>query len=96
MRNDQQHNTDLTTQTDHPYWPTWARFLQQHGLDRIAFSLLESTGPLAVIGAQVIYLGEPFLNQAFPARNLQALADLFENQAEMKSFAAYLRETKQP
>jgi len=73
-------------------WPTWARFLQRWGLGEAAATMLDAAGPIAVFGAQAIYLGQPFLDHAFPAGHLQALADLLEDRTETTTFAAYLRE----
>ena len=73
-------------------WPIWARFLHQRGLDRIAAALFEAAGPWAVLGAQFIYIGQPFLHQAIPNGQLQDLAHLFEDEKECKEFSAFLRE----
>jgi hypothetical protein len=54
--------------------------------------MLDAAGPIAVLGAQAIYLGQPFLDHALPAGHLQALANLLEDKAETTTFAAYLRE----
>jgi hypothetical protein len=56
--------------------------------------MLEVSGPLAVLGAQIVYLGQPFLNQTASARHMQALANLLESPTEIKTFAAFLREGK--
>jgi hypothetical protein len=73
-------------------WPKWARFLHRWGLEDFAACMLEATGPLAVLAAQFVYLGQPFINQGTAASHVQALAELLENPAEIKSFAAFLRE----
>lgn len=79
-------------QTDHTLWPKWARFLQHWGVDGIAAFLMEAGGPLTVLAAQVVYLGQPFLRQSDSEGHLQALVDLFEDQEEGQMFAAFLRE----
>jgi len=79
-------------QSNRTLWPTWAQFLQRWGLGDVAAYTLEAAGPLAVFGAQFIYLGQPFLKQAVPAGHLQALANLLEDSSQMKDFAAFLRE----
>lgn len=79
-------------QADRDLWPEWAGFLQRWGLRDIAVVLLDAAGPLSFLGAQLIYFGQPFFNRSAPQRNLAALAALFEDQSEMKSFAAFLRE----
>lgn len=79
-------------QADRDLWPEWARFLQHWGLRDVAVILLDAAGPLSILGAQLIYIGQPFFGQSASRRNLAALAALFEDQSEMKSFAAFLRE----
>jgi hypothetical protein len=83
-------------QADRTLWPRWASFLHRWGLKDLAAVLMDAAGPLSILGAQMIYFGQPFLPQAFPHRNLTALADLLENQTELKSFAAFLREDPTP
>ncbi len=73
-------------------WQKWARILQRWRLDGIAAFIMEAGGPLAVLAAQALYLGQPFFRQSMPEANFQALANLFEDQEEGQLFAAYLRE----
>jgi hypothetical protein len=79
-------------QKDRSFWPEWARILQQYGLTELAAALLEAAGPLNVFFAQVVFIGQPFLNQVVPEERLMALASLFEDQEETRSFAAFIRE----
>ena len=81
-------------QLDRSLWPGWARLLQRWGVQNIASFFLEAAGPLNILAAQVIYLGQPFLKQAVSSDHLQALAALFEDQDEARRFAALLREGK--
>jgi hypothetical protein len=81
-------------QTDRSLWHNWARFLQRWGLDGITAFLMEAGGPLSVLAAQAIYMGQPFLRQSMPEGHLHALAELFEDQEEGHMFAAFLREGK--
>ena len=76
------------------YWTGWAQFLQRFGLQQPAAVLLEAAGPLAWLFAQVVYLGQPFLDGSQNGGQWQALAGLLENQEESRSFAAFLREEK--
>ena len=78
--------------TDHTLWQNWARFLQHWGVDGIAAFLMEAGGPVSILAAQAIYMGQPFLRQSMPEGHLQALANLFEDQEEGHMFAAFLRE----
>ncbi len=73
-------------------WQKWARILQRWKLDGIAAYVIDAGGPLAILAAQALYLGQPFLRQSMPDGQLQALANLFEDQEQGQLFAAYLRE----
>ena len=79
-------------QPDHSLWKRWAHLLQRWGLQNVASFLLEAGGPINILAAEMIYLGQPFLNRAVPSSQLQALADLFEDRDQAKQFAAFLRE----
>lgn len=79
-------------QPDRSHWPEWARVLQHWGMNDIAASVLDSAGPLNFFLAQMVYLGQPFLKAMLPGGSSDALAQLFENQDESRSFATYLRE----
>jgi hypothetical protein len=73
-------------------WPAWARFLRRLGLEGLAVWTLEAAGPLTVFGAQALYIGEPFLRPVLSQTQVSALACLLENDGEMRSFIAFLRE----
>lgn len=79
-------------QKDRSYWPEWARFLQQWGLDDIVAAMLEAAGPVNLLLAQVVYAGQPILRKMVPGESLDALTILIEDQGESRSFAAFLRE----
>lgn len=73
-------------------WRDWARKLHGWGVQDLAASLLEGAGPLTLLGAQLIYLGQPLLRWAVPDGQLLALAALLEEPDHTRAFAAYLRE----
>ena len=79
-------------QKDRSFWPEWARFLQHSGLAEIVAALMHSAGPLNRLLAQVLYAGRPFLWQAVSKERFDALVQIFEDQEESRSFAAYIRE----
>ncbi|HEY3344208.1 MAG TPA: hypothetical protein VGJ97_04740 [Anaerolineaceae bacterium] len=81
---------------NHTYWAAWARFLQQRGLAVFAARLIEATGPLAFVGAQAIYLGQPLFGPPGNGSGLQAMAEMLENRTELQDFAAFLREEPIP
>ncbi len=79
-------------QLERSFWIRWAQFLHHWGLSDIAAVLLEGLGPLKILFAQAIFVGQPFLGKAGSPNQWEALASLLENQEESRSFAAFLRE----
>ncbi len=79
-------------QSDRSCWEAWARNLQRWGVQEIVAALLDGAGPLTILLAQIVYFSQPFLRGAMPGDRLQALANLFEDPAESRSFATFLRE----
>jgi len=73
-------------------WPQWADFLRQRGWEGLAAWALEAAGPLAILGAQALYLGGPLLRPAVSDTQLTALAGLLEDRDELRDFTAFLRE----
>jgi hypothetical protein len=73
-------------------WPVWAEFLRRRGLDELAAWFLEAAGPLALIGAQAIYAGGPFLRPTLTEPQCNALASLLEDRDEAHAFILFLRE----
>jgi hypothetical protein len=73
-------------------WLRWADFLHRHGLENLAAWALEAAGPLTVLGAQALYISEPFLRPAMTDAQRDALASLLEDRDEALAFAAFLRE----
>ena len=72
------------------YWPGWIDSLRRQGLDGFAAWLLEAGGPINVIGAQLLYLGQPFVTPQ-ASDGFRALANLLEQEDEARAFAARLR-----
>jgi hypothetical protein len=68
------------------YWPIWTDFLRRQGLTELAAWFLEASGPLNVLGAQLLYLG-----QTSAAQGLRALADLLEQEEEARAFIVLLK-----
>jgi hypothetical protein len=54
-------------------------------------SFLEAAGPLALIGAQVIYAGQPILRDFIPAAHLRALTIMLEDNTQRDAFINSLR-----
>lgn len=81
----------MTVQSKHHIWETWAKKLHRWGLEEFAAWLLEATGPVNLIGAQVVYLGQPVLEPLLPAGHVQALAHILEQPEETQAFVDFLR-----
>jgi hypothetical protein len=78
--------------TNHHIWRVWANALHRWGLQNLVASFLEAAGPLSLIGAQVIYIGQPILSGIVPAGHLDALTNVLEDDGQREEFVVYLRE----
>ena len=74
------------------YWSPWAHFLQQLGVHEPVAALLEAGGALNLLAAQLVYLGQPFMERGRSTGQWEALAHMLENQEESRTFASYLRQ----
>ena len=70
----------------------WAQRLRQYGFHQFAASFLEASGPLNLVGAQMVYLGQPVLSSIFAGSQLKALAEMLEEPEQTKVFIRCLRE----
>ncbi len=70
-----------------PEWAHWAETLRRFKLDGLASWLLEAGAPLAVLGAQAVYLSQPFLD----GKRWSSFAHMLEQDKEVQAFAHYLR-----
>ena len=82
-------------QTPH-IWHTWEETLNRWGLKGFIATFLEALGPLNVLGAQLVYVGQPFLTPFLPEGHLDALADLLENPQKTQAFVSVLRQPDSP
>ncbi|OGO25555.1 MAG: hypothetical protein A2W33_05350 [Chloroflexi bacterium RBG_16_52_11] len=55
-------------------------------------SLLEVAGPITIIGAQFVYISQPFLSHTAAKNHLVALVELLEEPETTRSFVEFLRE----
>lgn len=55
-------------------------------------SFLEAAGPLTIFGAQLVYLGQPFVKAFWPDERMGELAHMLEEPALSSAFARFLRE----
>jgi hypothetical protein len=68
-------------------WSQWAETLRRFNVDGFASWLLEAGAPLTVLGAQALYLGQPFIGGG----KFNALAHMLEDESETQAFVRYLR-----
>ena len=68
-------------------WSQWAETLRRFKMDGFAAWLLEAGAPLVTIGAQALYLGQPFVG----GERFNALAHMLEEESETQAFVNYLR-----
>ena len=87
-----QPNEDASQRSSQSYWPRWSENLRRWGLDAPVEALLDAAGPLSVVLAQFVYLGQPFLRSGLPGSQVGALARLLEDPDAAGRFAASLRE----
>jgi hypothetical protein len=76
-------------------WKDWADSLHQWGLKELIAVFLDAMGPLNLLGAQVVYISQPFFSQLLPEGHWDALADVLENPTQTQAFTAYLRQMDQ-
>jgi hypothetical protein len=68
--------------------------LRRQKLDGLAILLLEAAGPLNFIAAQLLYIGQPLVPPGAGAQ-LNAIAQLLEQDDEARNFAALLKGQQQ-
>jgi hypothetical protein len=73
-------------------WSKWADSLRRRKLDGFAAWLLEAGGPFTILGAQAVYLSQPFLG----GKKLGSLAHMLEEDEESQAFARFLRGESNP
>jgi len=76
----------------HEKWHNWAETLRRYKLDGLASWLLEAGSPLNVLGAQALYATQPFVG----GEQLEAIAQMLEDEEETKAFTQFLREEVKP
>jgi hypothetical protein len=68
-------------------WLTWAETLRRFKLDGLASWFLEAGSPLSTLGAQMLYISQPFLG----GKQVNAIAHMLEDEQESHAFVHYLR-----
>jgi len=68
-------------------WTKWSNTLARFKVKNLSIWLLEIGEPFMPIGAQLLYLGQPFLGYD----RVKDLANLLEDKEEARAFKAYLK-----
>jgi len=68
-------------------WSQWAESLRRFKLDGLASWLLEAGSPLTLLGAQALYISQPFVG----GKQVESIAHMLEEEEETQAFAHYLR-----
>ena len=77
---------------DQHLWRAWTAAIHRWGLENWVATILESLGPLTILGAQFIYMAEPVFNNTLPEEHLTAAARLMEDTQRRQAFVRMLRE----
>jgi hypothetical protein len=77
--------------TRHAIWSQWADSLKKWGMEGFAAWALEAGAPLGLVGAQLIYFGQPLLSPILPFEQTNALADLLEDRTQARDFIDFLK-----
>lgn len=67
------------------HWLRWAQTLRRYQLDGLVSWMLEAGKPLALLSAQMLFFGRPFLGN-----HADALARTLESDDELRSFISFL------
>jgi hypothetical protein len=78
-------------QPQHTIWGQWADSLKKWGMQGLAAWALEAGAPLGLLGAQLIYIGQPLLSPFLPFEQTNALAGLLEDRTEARAFINFLK-----
>lgn len=73
-------------------WVKWSRIFHQWGISEAVALVLDASGSLSLLVAQLIYLSQPLLSGMITTHSLHAFAQMLENPVETRAFVSLLRE----
>lgn len=82
----------MKTVDDQRLWQAWNEKIHASGLGAWAASFLDAFAPLAILGAQVIYVAKPILGPTLLSSHLDSAARLLEDSHHFREFTRLLRE----
>lgn len=77
---------------DNAVMQSWAARLKQWQVHQVAATVLEAAGPLKIIGAQLVFIGQPLFSGLLSGKQLDTLAGLLEEPDKTRQFIQILRE----
>jgi hypothetical protein len=77
---------------DRAVMQSWAARLQQWRVHQVAATMLEAAGPLKIIGAQLVFIGQPLFSGLLSGKQLETLAGMLEEPDKTRQFIQFLRE----
>jgi len=83
------HNMD----EERRYWAEWAQALQRWNLEGLIGFFLRAVGPLGLILAQAVYIGQPIFSTG-TGESWQAAARLLEDRSARDDFLELLQEAR--
>lgn len=78
--------------SDQHIWRSWVKSIHRWGVQDLVAVLLDAAGPFTMLGAQIVYIGQPAFKQLFPEQQIIALAELLEDTSYTREFVSMLRE----
>ena len=69
-------------------WHSWSETLRRFKLDGLVSWLLEAGSPLNLLGAQALYISQPFVG----GKQVASIAQMLEDEDETQAFLHFLRE----
>jgi hypothetical protein len=78
--------------SDQHIWRLWATSIHRWGVQDWVAALLDAAGPFSLLGAQILYVGQPALKHIFPEGQIMALAEMLEDTICTREFVSMLRE----
>ncbi len=84
----------LTRMNETPQiWKNWVNTLHRWGLQEITAVVLDAIKPLNLLGAQVVYMGQPIFKQLVANDQLEAFASMLEDPTQTQAFISLLETT---
>ncbi len=72
-------------------WQEWIKKFQAWGIANLCATLMEGLSPIALLGAQFLYFGQPVIHLLMANRKLDELIRLLEDPEAYQTFTHELR-----